>query len=223
MRVLVVSDVVNRLLYSSEVKKIVGNIDLIISCGDLPCYYLDYLVSFLGKPLYYICGNHDRYEKKKSFQDDMKALKDFSFSKFDYNKCFNFGGCNLDEKSIKYKNLLISGLEGSFLYNRGEHQYTERQMRRKIVRLTPALIFNRVIKGRYLDILVTHASPRGIHDEDDLPHRGFESYLRFIKRFKPKYLLHGHIHLYDRNKERVTEYMGTKIINCYDYQILDLE
>ena len=30
-----------------------------ISCGDLPAYYLDYLVSKLDVPLYAVHGNHD--------------------------------------------------------------------------------------------------------------------------------------------------------------------
>ncbi len=223
MRVLAVSDKVNRFLYSPQVKKIVGDVDLIISCGDLPCYYLDYLVSTLGKPLCYICGNHDHYEEPRKFVHDMGSVHKFKETSFNYNKACNFGGKNLDEKSVNLKGMIISGLEGSFLYNKGEHQYSESQMRRKIRRITPSLLLNKITQGRYLDILVTHAAPRGIHDKDDLPHRGFQAYIDFIKRFRPKYLLHGHVHIYDNSTERITEYLGTTVINCYDYRIIELK
>ncbi|OHD57733.1 MAG: hypothetical protein A2014_09400 [Spirochaetes bacterium GWF1_49_6] len=223
MRVLVVSDEVNKFLYSPQIKKIAGNVDLIISCGDLPEYYLDYLVSMLGKPLYYVCGNHDQYDiRAKNAVYDAAYGNDFYQSALNYNRDGNFGGINLDRRSVSLGNMSFFGLEGSMRYNRGDHQYTEQEMKRKIYRLVPKLWWNRFRRGRFADILVTHAPPLDIHDGKDLPHRGFEGFRWFIEKFRPKYLLHGHIHLYDRNIPRETEYLGTRVINCYDYQILDL-
>jgi len=222
LRALVVSDEVNALLYSPFVIKIAGNVDIIISCGDLPVYYLDYLVSTLGKPLLYVCGNHDHYEKQHILVNNTNDLETFSESKFDYNNPLYFGGKNMDLKTETIGGTIFGGLEGSILYNRGEHQYTELQMKKKIFAFTPSLIFNRIFEGRYIDVLITHAPPRNIHDRDDLAHRGFEEYIKFIKRFHPKYLLHGHTHLYDRNESRIIDYYGTKVINCFNYQILDL-
>ena len=224
MKVLVVSDVVNRRLYSPYIKDFAGNVELIISCGDLPAYYLDYIVSSLCKPLIYICGNHDHYDGPKK-DDFFSNPIESSFKPLDYSSPNQrgFGGRDLDNKTEIYKGLIYGGLEGSILYNFGEHQYSEFQMRSKIARMTPGLWINKLVHGRSLDVFITHAPPRGIHDLDDQAHRGFEAYLDFIKYFKPKYLLHGHTHLYDSNINRVFTYMETKIINCYDYQILDLE
>lgn len=222
MRVLAVSDRVNEFLYTSEVKKIAGDVDLIISCGDLPAYYLDFLVSSLGKPLFYICGNHDRYEEPKRMRDEWEEARHYAYTSFNLDRRKHFGGLDLDGYFVKKDTLSFFGLEGSYRYNRGQHQYTDFQMRMKIFKGTPRLFANRLVAGRFADVLVTHAPPFGIHDREDLPHRGFRSYLEFIDFFHPRYLLHGHTHIYDRSESRVDEYHGTKIINCYDYQILNL-
>ena len=42
-----------------------------------------------------------------------------------------------------------------------------------------------------------------------------------MNRFKPKYLLHGHVHLIDMNEPRVKEYGDTKVINIYKNYILE--
>lgn len=218
LRVLVISDVVDRRLYSSKIKDVTGDVDLVISCGDLPAYYLDFIISNLGKPLLYVSGNHDHY-------NDFPVAYGLSLYKnmnYPFNDNGGFGGKNIDNIIENYKGILFTGLEGSALYNNGEHQYSDRQMSFKITRLTPGLLLNKIFKGRYIDVLVAHSPPFGIHDMDDQAHKGFKPFLSFIKSFHPKYLLHGHVHLYDSRENRVSEFMGTKIINCYDYQIIDI-
>jgi predicted phosphodiesterase len=60
MKILAVSDRVVDQLYSSRVSKNYPDIDLLISCGDLPFYYLEFLVSALDAPMVYVLGNHDQ-------------------------------------------------------------------------------------------------------------------------------------------------------------------
>ena len=60
MRILTVSDKVEPVLYGPYIRERVGQIDLILACGDLPYYYLEYIVSLLDRPLYYVHGNHDK-------------------------------------------------------------------------------------------------------------------------------------------------------------------
>jgi Icc-related predicted phosphoesterase len=74
---------------------------------------------------------------------------------------------------------------------------------------------------KYLDVLLTHAPPKGIHDKPDLCHSGFKSFLWFIKTFKPRYLVHGHIHLYDLADKRRTRFMDTDVINAYGHYVID--
>ena len=78
-----------------------------------------------------------------------------------------------------------------------------------------------------VDIIVTHAPPKGLGDAEDLPHRGFESFVELLDRYRPRYLLHGHVHLrYGRDIQRHHECGETKIINVcekYDIDIPDEE
>ncbi len=101
--------------------------------------------------------------------------------------------------------------------------YTESEMRANIGRLLPRLLRNRVKYGRYLDILVAHSPPFGIHDRPDLPHNGFKVFLSFLEWFKPRYLFHGHIHIYRQDTVRVSQFEETTIMNVYPYQFIDVD
>lgn len=59
MKILALSDQVVEHLYSPLVKERFGDVDLVVGCGDLPNYYLDYIVSMLNVPLSLVPGNHD--------------------------------------------------------------------------------------------------------------------------------------------------------------------
>ena len=62
MKVLLIGDEISPALYNINVKKIkrLKNIELIISTGDLPFYYYDFLVSNFNVPLMFVFGNHVR-------------------------------------------------------------------------------------------------------------------------------------------------------------------
>jgi Icc-related predicted phosphoesterase len=109
------------------------------------------------------------------------------------------------------------------MYNHGENQFTEKRMFFEMVKLLPRLVLNRIFRRRALDILLTHAAPRGIHDREDPCHRGFKSFLMFMKIFRPRYLVHGHIHLYDLADLRTTRYGATTVINAYSHYLLNTE
>jgi uncharacterized protein len=224
MKILIVADHKDPLVYSPNIKQRFQDVELILGAGDLPMEYYGFIVSSLNKPLYFVFGNHNlsRYHLFKrgaaaSISSGSTVIEDM------YSR--SFGATYLDGKSIriKSKDLLIAGLGGSMRYNKGENQYTEWGMFIRILRMIPTLIRNRIIHGRYLDILLTHASPRGIHDREDPCHIGFKSFLWFMDKFKPKYLLHGHIHLYSLNERRVTQYKETTVINTYDHYVIELE
>ena len=102
-------------------------------------------------------------------------------------------------------------------------QYSQFEMFLHVIRLVPRLIYNRIIHGRYLDVFVTHASPWGIHDKEDLPHHGIKAFRWFIKTFSPKYHFHGHIHIYHPNEIRKTIFKNTQVLNTYKYLLTDLK
>ncbi|MDR0596985.1 MAG: metallophosphoesterase [Treponema sp.] len=207
MKILCISDQIDPLVYSESIKERFKNIDLILSAGDLPLDYLDFVVSSLNKPLLFVFGNHhvETFAEQAAGRDN------------------GHGVVHVGSRVVREGDLIVAGLGGSMRYNRGENQYTNFQMGCRILRLIPALLFNRLFRGRFLDVLLTHAAPRGIHDREDLCHRGFEAFLWFMRVFKPRYLVHGHIHLYDFSEVRSTEYKKTQVINAYSHCIIDTE
>ena len=209
MKILAVSDRVLDRLYSSDVKQKFADIDLLIGCGDLPFYFLDFLVSALDVPMVYVLGNHDQGPQ---YTADGRTLTDVR------------GGRNIHARCVKVKGLLIAGLEGSMRYRpQAPLMYSESEMRQQVTRLVPRLLLNRQRYGRYLDILVSHSPPFGIHDRSDIAHTGFKILNTFIKLFKPRYLLHGHIHVYRQDVSRVTLVENTTVINVYPYRVLDID
>jgi Icc-related predicted phosphoesterase len=90
-------------------------------------------------------------------------------------------------------------------------------MRKRIARLLPFW------RRKRLDILVTHAPPRGHGDAEDIAHWGFEAFLPMLEKPRPRYLLHGHVHTrYEVNLERVRTLGETTLVNCCERYILEL-
>ncbi len=205
MRILAVSDQVVDAVHSGAIEERFGEVELVISCGDLPYSYLEYIVTMLNVPCFYVHGNHDRPE----YRANGSTLTEPG------------GWINLDGRTVEAEGVLLAGLEGSIRYKPGaRYQYTERQMAWKVSCMAPGLLLNRLRFRRYLDVLVTHSPPRGIHDGDDPPHRGFECFLGFMDVFRPRYLLHGHKHVYGPEPTR-TRYAETEVINVHPLRLIE--
>ena len=197
MKILSISDIVVPELSEHFDARKFDDVELVLSCGDLPPEYLASIHEKLNVPLYYVRGNHDiRYQNSPP------------------------AGClDIHQRWITYKGLRIMGLEGSRWYNGGPMQYRDNQMRKMIWRMTPMLW----LKGG-VDMVVTHAPPRHIHDAEDRCHRGFDSFLTLINRFKPRYFIHGHIHIHITDpSQRVTLVGNTHVINTFAYHLLKVD
>ncbi len=197
MRILTVSDRVEPLLYERFDKRFFPAVDLVLSCGDLPPEYLTFLASTFKVPLFYVRGNHDiRYDTSPP------------------------QGCeSLDGRMIRFRGRTFLGLDGSRWYNGGPNQYTDAQMRKKIRRLRLTIWWK-----QGLDVMITHAPPRYIHDAEDPCHKGFKSFGTVIDRYSPGYLIHGHIHTNFTNAEaRVTMVNQTRVINTYNYHLIEMD
>ncbi|MCP4396884.1 MAG: metallophosphoesterase, partial [bacterium] len=205
MRILTISDTVERKLYSVKAKERFPNIDLILSCGDLPFYYLEFLVTVLNVPLFYVYGNH--HTRPMLTADGGEVTQP--------------GGCvNIDHRILSFHGLLIGGFEGCMRYNNGPKQYTEFEMWWKVQQLKPRLFRNTLLHKRAIDILITHAPPLGIHDKPDLCHHGFKVFRRFIERYRPRYFIHGHTHRYNTRDAWKTQHRHTSVINTCGCRVL---
>ena len=208
MKILSVSDIELGLIYSAHVAERFGDVDLVISCGDLPYYYLEFMISMLDKPLYFVRGNHA--------------------SKREYGvggeRTAPWGAINLHRRVLRTDHgLLLAGIEGSLRYNRGPYQYTQEEMWWMVLTMIPALLLNRLRYGRFLDVFVTHAPPWKIGDREDLPHQGIKAFRWLIKVFQPAYHLHGHIHIYRSDRIEPIRVNQTLVINTYGFRELEYD
>lgn len=233
MKILCVSDYVDPLIYNQNVKDVYSDVDLILCAGDLPMDYIDFIVSVFNKPTYFVFGNHDLKEyhlyHKDSRLDNLHLVKNYEQAIHGHGATYlgfkAFANENFlveDPKTGRKTPLLIAGASGTSRYNNGLCQFTDSQMKFKLLKLVPKLIYNKLKYGRYLDIFMTHASPRHIHDHEDPCHIGFECYNWFLQRFKPVYMVHGHIHLYDLREERIGKYYDTTVVNAYAHYVIEL-
>jgi Icc-related predicted phosphoesterase len=226
VKILCVSDQIDPLVYTANITTRFADVDFVLAAGDLPLDYLEFIVSMLNKPVYYVFGNHDlkHYRQIKYGETSPETKSEAEIRGMPGAGAVHLGGHVAREKVPGTRDVvLLAGLGGTLLYNNGDNQYTEFQMRCRILRLFPKLLLNKIRYGRWLDILLTHAPPLGLGDRDDPCHRGFDAFKWFIRKFKPRYLLYGHIHLYDMNDTRVRSYEGTTLINVFSHYVLEFQ
>jgi len=203
MKILSVSDVELGIIYNPQIAERFYDVDLVVSCGDLPYYYLEYIISTLNVPLYHVRGNHASKVELTSMGDRTEP----------------WGAINLHRKVRQDDTgLLLAGLEGTIKYNLGPHQYSQAEMWMMVWKMTPALFFNKLRYGRYLDVFVSHAPPWKIHDMEDLPHQGVKAFRWLDHVFKPQVHLHGHIHVYRQDTVTQSQFENTLVMNTYGYR-----
>ena len=197
MRILAISDKESLRLWDYFQPRYLDGIDLILSAGDLDSEYLSFLATFSHAPILYVHGNHD-----KTYDQHPPE------------------GCDcVEDRLVTVGGLRILGLGGSIRYSGGPHQYTERQMARRVRRLR-----YRLWRAGGVDIVLTHSPIMGYGDGEDYAHQGFECLLNLVDKYRPRYLIHGHVHVnYGFQIPRVLQRGETTIINAYERYVLDLE
>ncbi|MDY2590651.1 MAG: metallophosphoesterase [Agathobacter sp.] len=196
MKILFIADEESKLYWDYFKKEYFEDIDIIVSCGDLKASYLSFLSTMLPIPVLYVHGNHD--------------------DKYDRNPP---EGCICIEDSVfEYKGVRFLGLGGSNRYKPGVNQYTEKQMAKRIRKLRWKLF-----RSKGFDVLVTHSPAKGFHDDVDECHKGFDAFYGLIDKYKPKYFVHGHVHLnYGRQFVREDMIGETKVINAFEKYIIEI-
>ncbi len=196
MKILFLADEEAKVYWDFFKKEDFEGVDLIVSCGDLKAEYLSFLATMVPVPVLYVHGNHDA-------KYDMKPPE----------------GCIcIDDCIYEFNGVRILGLGGSHRYKPGPYQFTEREMAKRVRKLFWKLKFK---KG--FDILVTHSPARGLHDDEDMCHMGFEVFNALIEQYRPKYFVHGHVHLnYGRQFVREDMVGETHVVNAYEKYMLEL-
>ena len=197
MKILAISDEECPALWDYYTPGRLDDYDLIISCGDLNAKYLSFLVTMAKCPVLYVHGNHD----------------------VNYDQVPPEGCDCIDGHIVEYNGIRILGLGGCRRYHPGPHQYSDSEMRRRILRLSWKL---KRLGG--VDIVVTHAPPAGLGDDEDPAHWGFDALVSFLDKYRPKFLVHGHVHTsYNHQIPRVIEYGDTKVLNACERYVFEIE
>ncbi len=201
MKILLVADNESKYIWDHFDATRFADIDFIISCGDLKSEYLSFLVTMINKPLFYVHGNHDTEYVRNPPE-----------------------GCeSIDGLLIRYKGLRILGLGGSMKYGNDRRnsippfQYTEREMAKRIRQLNLKILWN---KG--FDLLVTHSPAEGICDGADVCHTGFHSLRTLLDRWKPAFMLHGHMHMGFGKGKRYVLHNETRVYDAFEYYTLEI-
>jgi hypothetical protein len=214
-RILAIADETTAALSPQAIKEIAP--DVVVSCGDLPFSYVEYVASAANRGVLFVPGNHDPSLKR----EPASPVHPMTFEHEWNRQKGPVGGFNLDGRIVEEHGLTFAGLGGSIRYRPGANQYSERHMWWKVAALRARRRL-RALRGKgRIDVLVTHSPPRGIGDMDDKAHRGFESYRGLIESFRPQVMLHGHIHPHGFDKpDRVLG--DVRIINVVPYRVIEV-
>lgn len=205
MKILAVSDQVEDRIYELIPQGHFRGTAMVLGCGDLPYEYLEYMVTLMHVPVFYVPGNHD-----PAYNPDRKEA--------------HAGGCiNLDLRAVEFEGVLLAGLGGSIRYRPGApNQYSQSEAYQRAARLVPALFRNRRRHGRALDILITHSPPFGVQDDDSSAHRGLKAINWLLQSAKPRLHLHGHLHDTRRNLNPDVVTVGeTAVMNVFPHRQLE--
>lgn len=196
LKIMVLSDEPCRILYENYRKEVLEDIDLIVSCGDLPYDYLSFIATVFRGPVLYVHGNHDtRYEHHPPL------------------------GCICIEDQIyTYKGVRFLGLGGSHKYNGNEWQFTQKEMTRRVKKL-----WMKLRKSKGFDVLVTHSPAYELYDGKDPAHIGFKIFNELLEKYRPELFLYGHVHLNYGDRPRAFFHDQTLCVNGFERYIVEIE
>lgn len=113
-------------------------------------------------------------------------------------------------KTWDYQGLRFGGFQGCVRYkdNPDAIMYTQAEATAMFSGFPP------------VDILLCHCPPRGINDEEETAHQGFDATRHYIEQFAPKVLLHGHT--YPTPESLITQHGATHIEYVFGYKIVEI-
>ena len=198
-RILAVSDEPDPSLDSTATREGLGKIDLIIGAGDLQPEYLSFVADAFHAPMRYVRGNHDHgpaweHTERKLLPQPMP-----------------------DATVVHEVGLHLIGFSGSPKYSDRGTEVTAAGMWALSV-----LAWLRAWRSRPL-LVVSHAPPRDVNDDDDRVHRGFTAFRWLVRRLSPPLWLHGHTALVRRGiDDRSTMHHDTLFYNCTGATLIEL-
>jgi Icc-related predicted phosphoesterase len=112
---------------------------------------------------------------------------------------------DLHQRTHSIDNVRFGGFAGSWRYKpRGNYLFDQQEVEQLLADYPP------------VDVFVAHNSPREIHDRNDDVHFGFDAFVTYINRAKPRLFVHGHQHV---NQE--TQVGETRVIGVFGSRRLE--
>lgn len=71
-----------------------------------------------------------------------------------------------------------------------------------------------------VDIFISHCPPRGINDEEEIAHQGFDALRTYLDKYQPKLWLHGHT--YPTAETLIKQHGPTRIEYVYEQKIIEI-
>lgn len=199
IRILAVSDEPDPSLDSAATREGLGRIDLVIGAGDLQPEYLSFVSDAFGAPLRYVRGNHD---VGTAWAHTERALLPEPMP---------------DATLVDEAGLHLIGFSGSPRYSGRGLEVPAARMWRKVL-----MAWLRASQARPV-LVISHAPPRDVNDDDDLAHRGFTAFRWLTSRLEPPLWLHGHTALVRRGiDQRSVTRNGTVFYNCTGATLIEL-
>lgn len=199
IRILAVSDEPDPALDSPATRENLGAVDLILGAGDLEPEYLGFVTDAFHAPLRYVRGNHDvgaawSHTERERLPEPMR-----------------------DGEVVREAGIALLGFSGSPRYNQRNMQVSSAGMWTKVISAWPNARRARPV------LVVTHAPPRGVNDDQDPAHRGFEAFRWLVDRLDPPLWIHGHTSLVRRGiDDRLATHNGTTFYNCTGATLVEL-
>jgi Icc-related predicted phosphoesterase len=204
VRTLVISDEVAPELSTAVLRDL--GAELVLSAGDLPWDYVEWVGDTVAAPVVFVPGNHDpetrpRHDQRLRWEDSAPGPR---------------GVIDADRHVVDVEGLRIAGLGGCVRYRSGPHQYSQREFARQASRLVRA-----ARRGGPVDVLLTHAPPLHLGDEDDQAHIGIKALHSVLEQLEPTWHLHGHVHPFGRTMP--DRHVGrTTVRNVVPWRMLEI-
>ena len=113
---------------------------------------------------------------------------------------------DLHMHTMEFGGLLFGGLNGCWQYKPRGHFLYYQEEAEAFLAAFPAV-----------DVFISHNSPRRVHDCEDEIHTGFTALNSYIRRAKPRLLLHGHQH------QECESLVGrTRVVGIYGWKVMEV-
>lgn len=113
---------------------------------------------------------------------------------------------DLHLRTVVHNGVTFGGLNGCWKYKpRGAFLYEQEEINRALDEFPP------------VDVLLTHNSPREVHDRNDGIHDGFDGLLSYIEKAQPKLVIHGHQHI-----DAETQIGSTRVVGVYGHRVIEI-